>query len=390
MNSVNDRGALPSASKMSQIFHCPASFRLNLSETPETSAAAEEGTMLHRVCELTLRRGNINPKEAQELAELKARLTEEQLNAASWACQKATEMSIAFTGDQIAKMGLEERLWAHSKLYSGKGDAIYLGKNADAVVVDFKFGRGDVERAESNLQLAALAVLVYDNFSTPEKFIQKIKVAIIQPRAMQADKRITEAVFDAEAIYDARSQINEACYEALNAEAPKQACGYWCKYCASAYRCKAANAEISRQMTLATSPAGNAIGVHNARKEFELCQAASKFIAARLAKIKEYIENNPDAAQMCGLQLKAGARRPKLGNANEIFAAVENVGITPDEFVGACDVGLTELQKLYHAKRKDKNEKQTQKASDSELRNLLEELRLLTYVQNVPSLAVVE
>ena len=390
MNSANDRGAMPSASKMSQIFHCPASFRLNLSETPETSAAAEEGTMLHRVCELTLRRGNIKPKDAQELADLKARLTEEQLNATSWACQKATEMSIAFTGDQIAEMGLEERLWAHSKLYSGKGDAIYLGKNADALIVDFKFGRGDVERAESNLQLAALAVLVYDNFSTPEKPIQKIKVAIIQPRAMQADKRITEAVFDAAAIYDARSQINEACDEALNAEAPKQACGYWCKYCASAYRCKAANAEINRQMSLASAPAGNAIGVHNARKEFDLCQAAAKFINARLAKIKEYIEQNPDAAQACGLTLKAGAKRPKLGNANEIFAAVESVGIAPEEFVGVCDVGLTKLQKLYHEKRKAQNEKQTQKASDLEIRDLLESSQLLTYVQNAPSLAVVD
>ena len=59
------RGGLPSASKMTQIVHCPASFRLNKDELPKPSSdAANEGTMLHRYMELfAITNGNNNDEK---------------------------------------------------------------------------------------------------------------------------------------------------------------------------------------------------------------------------------------------------------------------------------------------------------------------------------------
>lgn len=368
---------------MSQIFHCPASFKLNLSEIPTSSAAAEEGTTLHRVCELDIRcdRGEENLRP--EYDALWENLTEEQKDCCLYAIHNAIDAVSFFGEKQSPKVFTETRLWAKSKLFSGKGDLVFICKN-QAVVIDYKFGRGEVERAESNLQLAALAVLVADNFEG----INTVKVMIVQPRALSKEKRITQAVFELDAINDAREQINAACKEALTSESPKQSCGYWCKFCESSYRCKAANAEITRQINIATSSAGTAIGVHNARQEFEKCKAAEKFIAARLLKIREFLENNPDAGDICGLTLKQGSKRAKLGNANDIYDAIQNVGISPDEFVEVCDVGMTKLQKLYYSKRKLSNEKQTKTGADLELKNLLQDKGLLSYSQSAPTVGV--
>lgn len=382
MDLTNERGACPSASKMSQIFHCPASFKLNLSEIPTSSAAAEEGTMLHRVCELEVRKERGENALEDEYSTLWEKLTEEQKDTCLYASSQSFE-EINLYGFRDVEVLTETRLWAKSELFSGKGDLVVICKDA-ATIIDYKFGRGEVERAESNLQLAALAVLVADNFEG----ITAVKVMIVQPRALSKEKRITQAVFELDAINDAREQINAVCKEALTSESPKQSCGYWCKFCESSYRCKAANAEITRQINIATSSAGTAIGVHNARQEFEKCKAAEKFIAARLSKIREFLTNNPDAGDICGLTLKQGSKRAKLGNANDIYDAIQNVGISPEEFVEVCDVGMTKLQKLYYSKRKISNEKQTKTGADLELKNLLQDKGLLSYSQSAPTVEV--
>lgn len=380
---INERGACPSASGMSRIFHCPASFKLNLSELPETSESAEEGTLLHRVCELEVRldRGEDNLNE--EYQKLCKSLSEEQKGAIAFATKSSANATDYLEGG--FSLCLEERLWAKSKLFSGKGDFLAISKNK-AVIIDYKFGRGDVERAESNLQLASLAVLVADNYNG----IDTVKVVIIQPRALDKSKRTTEAVFDLDAINDAREQINAKCEEALQAETPTQACGYWCAYCPSAYRCKTNNIEVNRQMQLATSPAGNPLTPANVRREFEICEIVEKAVKARKEKIKDYLERNPDILETCGLTLKQGASRAKIGDANEVFNALRAVvDISADEFVKCCTVGMTDLKALYHSKRKDL-EKQTLKKSDGELKSLLEDRGLITYTTTAPSIQLIK
>ena len=378
------RGGCPSASRMTRIFHCPASFRLNAMETPESSAAAEEGTRLHKCCELLL----TNPhkqsaKENESGIDEYFSLSEEQRAFVDFAVTKVVKLRDACEYD--CRLETEQRLWAKSGLFSGQGDVVMLEQQLRrATIIDFKFGRGEVERAESNYQLAAMAVLVADNFD----FVDTVRAMIIQPRALDKTRRITECEYARVDIDAAREAINAACKEAMEAEEPKSKCGYWCGYCPSSYRCKAAQEAILAQHKLAVSTPNLAIGAHNARRMFERATLVKKYCEDVLAAVKKYISENPDAE--CGLALAPGVKRVKLGDADRIFEAVEGVGITPEEFVSACEVGVAKLQTLYHAKRKAANGKQTKKASDLEVKELLESKGLLTYSQTAPTLKLLE
>lgn len=378
------RGGKPSASAMTRIFNCPASFRLNAAEMPETSEVAQEGTMLHRYMELLFKKPEaVTDEEKNELLSLIEDITPEQEAALGFCANEIDRLRKDCPCDMVLKT--EERLWAKSGLFSGRADAIILEVQEErATVVDYKFGRGEVEPAERNYQLAAMAVLVADNFD----FVKSVRAMIIQPRALDKGKRITECVYTKDDVDAAREAINAACKEAIEAENPAQKCGYWCKYCSSSYRCKAAQEAISAQYKLAVATPNLTIGAHNARQMFERAQLVKKYCEDVLAAVKKYIAENPDAE--CGLALAPGAKRAKLGDAGRIFEAVEGVGITPEEFVSACEVGVAKLQTLYHAKRKAANEKQTKKASDLEVKELLESKGLLTYSQTAPTLKLLE
>ena len=377
------RGSRPSASRMTRIFNCPASFQLNAMEIPETSAAAEEGRMLHRVMELAVKLGN--ESEKPEFDALFAALTDEQRQAYLTAVKLVNDNVLcAYNGDRMEVF--EKRLWAASGLFSGQGDAVFIKDNGEATIVDYKFGRGEVEPAERNYQLAAMAVLVADNYGVEQ--IEKVRALIIQPRALDKNKRITECVYAKADVDAAREAINAACKEAIEYAQPRQKCGYWCNYCKSAYRCKTAQLEIAKQYAIATSTPTLAIGKWNAVEMFTKATVVKKLCDEILAAVKNFVVKNPDHGT--ALELAAGAKRSKLGDAGKIYDAVCSVGITPEEFVEVCDVGLTKLQSLYFAKRKIVNEKQTKKASDFEVKDLLESKGLLTYTQVAPSLRLKE
>ena len=384
-NDIADaRGGKPSASRMTRIYNCPASLRLNAMETPESSAAADEGTRLHKCCELILTRPqNQSAAQRAEGIEEYFNLTDDLRGLVDFAVTETVKRRDACELDFDLKT--EMRLWAKSGLFSGQGDAVILEQQLGrATIIDFKFGRGEVERAERNYQLAAMAVLVADNFD----FIKSVRAMIIQPRALDKSRRITECEYSKADIDAARDAINAACKEAIEAENPAQKCGYWCKYCPSSYRCKAAQEAISAQYKLAVATPNLTIGAHNARQMFERATLVKKYCDDVLAAVKNYIVNNPDAE--CGLVLAPGVKRAKLGDAAKVFEAVEGIGITPEEFVNVCDVSISKLQSLYHDKRKLANEKQTKKASDIEAKKLLEERGLLKYTQTVPTLKLLE
>ena len=380
------RGNRPSASRMTRIFNCPASFQLNAMEISETSAAAEEGRMLHRVMELAVKLGN--ESEKPEFDALFAALTDEQRQAYLTAVKLVNDNVLcdfrAYNGDRMEVF--EKRLWAASGLFSGQGDAVFIKDDGEATIVDYKFGRGEVEPAERNYQLAAMAVLVADNYGVEQ--IEKVRALIIQPRALDKNKRITECVYTKADVDAAREAINAACKEAIEYAQPRQKCGYWCNYCKSAYRCKTAQLEIAKQYAIATSTPTLAIGAHNVVEMFTKATVVKKLCDEILAAVKNFIVKNPDHGT--ALELAAGAKRSKLGDAGKIYDAVCSIGITPEEFVEVCDVGLTKLQSLYFSKRKIVNEKQTKKASDFEVKDLLESKGLLTYTQVAPSLRLKE
>lgn len=377
-NLKDERGALPSASRMTRIFNCPASFKLNAMEMPETSASAEEGKTLHRVCELTIKT-RTNDEEA-EFKELISTLTDEQAQIVAY----ATQIVEKYKTDSFA-IECELRLWDNDKLFSGQGDVLITYPNGDALIVDYKFGRGEVEPAERNYQLSALASLVYQNVEN----IKRVRAMIIQPRAFDKTKRITECEYSVGDLKVATEQLRQACKEAIESVEPKSKCGYWCNYCKSSYRCKQAQDMISQQHKLAISNPSIAVGQHNVVEMFQKASVVKKLCEDILSNCKNWIMKNPD--HNTRLVLQQGAKRAKLGDANDIFLLLENeIGIQPSEFVGCCAVEIGKVSSLYHEKRKAVNEKQTKKASDIEVRELLENSKLLTYSQSATSLKLLD
>lgn len=377
---ADERDGKPSASAMTRIVHCPASFHLNSAEMPENSGAAAEGTMLHRIMELTYTPKRTTAEQA-ELGKLNEALTPDQ-EQAILIVENELEATNAFAGGW--QRYTEQRLWSHVNTYSGQSDMLAISPDGfSAVIIDYKFGRGEVESAERNYQLAALAVLAADNYGC-----ENVRAMIIQPRAADKSKRVTVCEYSKADIISARDAIESAVARALYAPAPLQVTGYWCNHCPSSYRCKAAQTDIAKQYELATSSAGFAIGKHNAVDMFCKATVVQKFCADVLAAIKAWVSDNPDHGTE--LVLQKGASRPKLDNAGDIYNAVESVGITPDEFVGACDVSLTKLVALYHGKRKAVDNTQTQKASAIELKQRLNDNGLLTYTHNAPTLKIGE
>jgi hypothetical protein len=81
-------------------------------------------------------------------------LTAEQIKAVDFATKKAIELN---NEELNYNLMLETRLWNKTKTFSGQADVVWLYDNR-AIIIDYKFGRGDVAKATGNWQLATVGV----------------------------------------------------------------------------------------------------------------------------------------------------------------------------------------------------------------------------------------
>lgn len=203
----DERKGLPSASSAERWVNCPDSHYSSMDIIDMSSDDADEGTMLH---------------EAVAFEQYKG-LTEEQTEACKWAVEKRTAIKAeVFGADHQTQnsdlLMVEERLWRDQ--WSGKPDYIEVA-GSNALILDYKFGRGDVAQAENNLQLAALAVLAHD-----QRPFERATLAIVQPRL----RAVSVAYLSRKQIAYARAMLDYAAAIATKPNQPRKA-GNWCKYC---------------------------------------------------------------------------------------------------------------------------------------------------------------
>lgn len=378
----DERGGLPSASGMTRIYHCPASFRLNKMEMPSSSEAADEGTMLHGVCERGIFRDNSVSYE-EYIADIES-LNTEQCSVVKF-CKFTVEK---FYDELIAKdesvLDFKEmRLVSKSGLFSGKADLTFVQLNY-ALVIDYKFGRGEVEPAEYNMQLATLAVLAMENYN-----VDTVDVAIIQPRAQDKDKRITKARFGLAQLHECKLAIDLACGEAVEAEHPRQKCGYWCKFCPSSYRCKAAHIEMAATADLVTAPACFAITASNARAMLERARIVGGYCADIIVAVKTFVIENPEAD--CGLELKAGINKRTLPDAVSVLEWLEKrLGreLTREEMIKLVSFKIGDLEDFLVETFKAAGDTLTKKDLYNQFGRELKEKGLVESVQYAPSLKI--
>lgn len=337
------RGGKPSASGMFRLVACPGSWRASMICGPgESSPAAEMGTRLH--ADMEHGTTPADPEEAEAVA---------------WCRETEKELAARYLGAEYGE-SRESRLWDASGRFSGQADVVFYSATAEAaLVIDYKFGRGEVDGAERNYQLAALAVLVKDKTPT----LKTIYAAILQPFASRGEPRVVK--YEEASLNAARAALHGA-IDAAEKPGAVRAAGYaQCKYCPA----------------LSTCPQAAAMAVCAAVDKWELLDAGQRVELYRRAKLARKLADMVDAKikadleaemELPGLKLAPGRQMFTVTDAAKAFGIVsERAGLTAQEFTACCKVGMTSLDAAFHAKLKEQEPKQTVKASKEELRALL-------------------
>ncbi len=179
--------ALLSASSAKKWINCPPSARLEESIAEEESGYAKEGTLAHSICELKLQKlfTDKNMTERTYKSRLK-KLQQEDLyrpEMEGLTDEYADYVSgIAFSFPTPPFVAVEKRLdyspWAPEGF--GTGDAVIIhGKQLH--IIDFKYGKGVLVKAEGNPQLMLYALGAYHEFARLFQ-IEEAHLHIVQPR----------------------------------------------------------------------------------------------------------------------------------------------------------------------------------------------------------------
>lgn len=168
---TDERKGLPSASAAHRYFACPGSWMLE-NQFPD-GPASSDATMGNRI-------------HAVLAGDYVADITQEEKYIIERCEDQAADLIIATFGNYFSTMEVftEERFWATDpitgeELWSGKPDVVYV-HGADALIIDYKTGRGSVEDASKNFQLRCLVSLLHEKFAYN---LATITVAIVQPLA---------------------------------------------------------------------------------------------------------------------------------------------------------------------------------------------------------------
>ena len=245
-----------------------------------------------------------------------------------------------------------------SRIFGTVDRVIIRGTHVD--LVDFKFGVGEIDDADVNIQGQAYLLGVMDKF--PE--LQTATVHFIIPRR---DEVLTHN-YSREEMEDIRLRINMIVEKAEleNREAIPNTEG--CKYCKHKLSCPALSDKMlplakkysasveDFEMTLWGSYSPENINdpavlskMLNVASVVDKWQAAAKKQATKLA-----VE---DGEEIPGYDLHYRTASLKIDDTQGAYDAVEHL-LSPDEFMDACDVSLPKLAKKY-AEKLGRGEKKT-------------------------------
>jgi hypothetical protein len=227
---------------------------------------------------------------------------------------------------------------------------IIKGDHVD--IVDYKYGRGEVDDANENIQGQAYLLGVMDKFPK----LQTATVHFILPRR---DEILTHS-YKREDMEDIRLRINLIVEKAEleNREAIPNSEG--CRYCKHKLSCPALSDKLlplakkysesvtDFEMTLWGNYSPEKVEdpmvlsrMLNVAAVVDKWQAAAKKQALKLA-----VE---EGEEIPGYNLHYRNATAKIENGQEAYDAISDL-LTPDEFMDACNVSVSKLAKAYEEK----------------------------------------
>lgn len=324
----DERRGLPSASSAQRYALCPGSFLLEqFVQEPDTAGAdAQIGNRIHGF-----------------LAGEKINLDDDEAKLAAICFSQEVEIAKAvFPFQERLSITRERRLWAVdeglNKAWSGKPDVVYHD-GLNALVVDYKTGRGTVEHATGNAQLRALAVLVNQSCGP----FGEITVAIIQPLAGEP----TTCTYRSEDLSRADYEINRLMADIRKPGQPRNPSAEACKYCRAKGVCPEAQAEVNSLPTLVPRDGLEIVMTPEQIAEFlakaPLAEAVIESVRGKARRMLEAGHAIP------GWKLKPGSFRETITQPETVFGRFVEAGGTQAQFVGAISITKTKLKDAVKA-----------------------------------------
>lgn len=346
---LQDRGDRPSCSSFGRYSLCAGSYQIGLLVPPdEGGPAAQLGVDVHAA----LAGGKV--ENLTEEGENLYNLCEHYLRKVQCEVMPA---AVSF------QSMVEQRLWWGDE-WSGQADRIDLWEQ-NALVVDYKTGRGEVEPAERNLQLRGLAVLAKRRFPN----LKKIFVAIIAPMA----GGVTLAEYDEEALAAATEEVLELIKTISEEHAPRTPAPSACKYCPARAVCP----EVAEKaLALPDSPAPVTLTTEKLSELLLVAEYVEDYIMALRMEAKNRLTQG---VPVKGWYMKDGAKKRAIENPTAAYNILADK-MSPEDFAGACSVSVPSLEKAY-AKATGLKGKAAKEAFEAEL------APVITSKQNASSLA---
>lgn len=274
-------------------FSCPASIqmiaRMNLPN--ENTPEAMEGTAVHTLIEHCLTHNmnakehlnaviNVDPEDGQRVVPFT--MDEHRCGSAQIAIDYF-RLILAQPGDAFSEVHCD--LTYIDPDFYGTADMVHVGYDGIMSVVDYKNGRVGVN-VENNTQLMIYAVGAYRGVAKVAPHIQWIRLAIIQPNAIDGIKPVRDIVISIADLIAFEAQLPGR-IAATKAQNPLLAAGKQCTHCDARSACSkfkedmVSTAHAITGTDLLTASTDRLSEIFSQKKSFEV---AFKLVEAELQK----------------------------------------------------------------------------------------------------------
>lgn len=335
---ADERDGLPSASSIERLALCPGSRRMcdsmsgDAFKLPEMERYAEAGDRIHlwlqdpEIFDLT------DPDE-REVGEMCATQRDHLLQK-HFLSASAPDWTLR-----------ERRLWYRDRfgkrLFSGKMDfAAGYKSTGEALLVDYKTGRGDQTESPQNMQLRANAVLLAFGDDAGSRGITRLHVAIIQPLVSSKPEVCT---YEWQDLYTARQQMDAVISQSNLPTAPLNAGVKQCTHCPAKLKCPVALATVE-QFTPERAEWMRGLKGKEMADMLDKSKTAAEIIRSLNGYAKQLLQEEPEAIP--GWRLKPGGKTRNITDPTLAMNSLMSAKlIDVPSFVKRCirvDIGETE------------------------------------------------
>jgi hypothetical protein len=318
---MDERKQWTSASAAEYDQLCPGRHQACLGLPEQQSEDAASGQRIHAA--LAGQKVDLAPEEQEIFADCQMIEAE---TLAQWGVVRRYEREI------------ETRLWYrfnHDQVYqhSGKPDLAYIDEeHAEALVIDYKTGRGEVRESPRNMQLRDLAVLVRHNYG-----VNRVTVAIIQPPHKpelcvyyEADLKVAEA--------DMKTRI----FDCWRPDARRVPGHRQCQYCRAKGTGRCPESIEVVNAVIPPEDRGEALDPVVFGKLLLRCEVAETVIYTLRAEAKRRLAANPDAIP--GWRLGKPRKTETVTDPQKCFERAAALGVKVEQFLAAVKILKGDLQ----------------------------------------------